>query len=136
MHNGDSVDIIADGGAVIDNSKYSTSKNSLTGLYYRLHILNVGVSDVKKYRCEGNVNGRIKFFYLQLYLLGRRNYALVIFKVGTSFLLVVSSENSVLKFDFQSCVKCLWFLATPHYQTHRSSVPEAELNMISLKLTS
>jgi hypothetical protein len=45
VHNSDSVDIIADGGAVIDNSKYSTSKNSLTGLYYRLHILNVGVSD-------------------------------------------------------------------------------------------
>ena len=85
MHNSDSVDIIADGGAVIDNSKYSTSKNSLTGLYYRLHILNVGVSDVKKYRCEGNVNGRIKFFYLQLYLLGRRNYALIILKVGDIF---------------------------------------------------
>ena len=107
MHNGDSVDIIADGGTVIDNSKYSTSKNPLTGLYYRLHILNVGVSDVKKHRCEGNVNGRIKVFYLQLYLSGRRNYALVIFKVGTSFLLVVSSKNSVLKLDFQSCVKCL-----------------------------
>ena len=85
MHNSDSVDIIADGGAVIDNSKYSTSKNSLTGLYYRLHILNVGVSDVKKYRCEGNVNGKIKFFYLQLYLLGRRNYALVIFNIFNIF---------------------------------------------------
>ena len=98
MHNGDSVDIIADGGNVINSSKYSTSKNSSTGLYYRLHILNVEVSNVKKYRCEGNVNGRIKVFYLQLYLLGRRNYALVVLKGGEIFFPVGSSENSVLKF--------------------------------------
>ena len=85
MHNGDRVDIIADGGNVINGSKYSTSKNSPTGLYYRLHILNVEVYNVKKYRCEGNVNESIKVFYLQLHLLGRRNYALVIINGGDIF---------------------------------------------------
>ena len=70
MYNGGSVDIIASGVDTIDNSKYSTSKNP-TGLYYRLHILNVGESDVKKHKCEGVVNGMILSFYLQLTLLGR-----------------------------------------------------------------
>ena len=62
---------IAFDGDVIDRSKYSVSKNPLTGLYYRLHIQNVGVSDVKKYRCEGIVNAVIQQFYLELDLLGR-----------------------------------------------------------------
>jgi hypothetical protein len=43
VHNGGSWDIIASAADVIDNSKYLTSKNPSTGLYYRLHILNVGV---------------------------------------------------------------------------------------------
>ena len=74
VYNAGSVDIIAAGGDVIDNSKYSTSKNPSTGLYYRIHILNVGVSDVKKYRCRGSNNGMIINFYLQLILLGRCNH--------------------------------------------------------------
>ena len=62
----------ADGGDIY-GSKYSTSKIPSTKLYYRLHILNVGVSDVKKYRCEGviAINGWIKSFYLKLDLIGR-----------------------------------------------------------------
>ena len=48
MYNGGNVDIIASGGAVTDSSKYSVSTNP-SGQYYILHILNVGVSDVKKY---------------------------------------------------------------------------------------
>ena len=63
--------IIASNGDVIDASKYSTSKNPSSGLYYRLHILNVGVSDVKKYRCSGIANGENKTFFLQLILIGR-----------------------------------------------------------------
>ena len=85
---------VAIGGEVLDNSKYSTSSNPLTGLYYRLHILNVVMSDLKKYRCEGNVNGVIQSFYLLLDLLGRCNYRFVIFMVG-DFLLFV------LKFNFE-----------------------------------
>ena len=75
------MDIIASGGDVTDGSEYSTYENPSTGLYYRLHILNVGVSDVKKYRCSGPVNGEIKTFFLQLILIGRCHYILVIFKV-------------------------------------------------------
>jgi hypothetical protein len=41
VHNGGSWNVIADGGDVIGDSKYSTSKNPSTGLYYRLHIRNV-----------------------------------------------------------------------------------------------
>jgi hypothetical protein len=48
VYNGGNVDIIASGGAVTDSSKYSVSTNP-SGQYYILHILNVGVSDVKKY---------------------------------------------------------------------------------------
>jgi hypothetical protein len=70
--------IIADGGDSLDESKYSTYKNPSTGLYYRLHILNVGVSDIKKYRCEGNVNNMIQTFVLQLILIGRCYCILVI----------------------------------------------------------
>jgi hypothetical protein len=62
---------LADGGNVIDGSKYSTSTNPLTGLYYRLHILNVGESDVKKYYCDALVNKRTQTFFLQLILIGR-----------------------------------------------------------------
>ena len=62
---------IASGGDVIDGSKNSVSKNPWTGLYYRLHILNVGESDIKKYRYEGFVNAVIQQFYLELDLLGR-----------------------------------------------------------------
>ena len=62
---------IASDGDVADSNKYSVSTNPSTGLYYILHILNVGVSDVKKYRCEGIVNGAIQQFYINLDLLGR-----------------------------------------------------------------
>ena len=51
------MDIIAAEGDTIDDYKYTVSKNPpLTGLYYRLHILNVWVSDIKKYKCEAVVN--------------------------------------------------------------------------------
>ena len=81
MHSGGSADTVAVGGDVLDVSKYSVSKNPLTGLYYRLHILNVGVSDLKTYRCQTNVNGMNQNFYLKLDFLGRCNYTLVIFKM-------------------------------------------------------
>ena len=85
VYNGGSTVPLASDDDVIDNSKYSVSKNPSTGLYYRLHMRNVGVSDLKKYRCEGNVNGVIKNFFLQLILVGMYNYALFIFKVGDNF---------------------------------------------------
>ena len=79
------MDIIASADVTIDDDKYSTSKNPSTGLYYRLHILNAGVSDVKKDRCQGLVNGVSRAFYLKLDLLGRCNYILIIFKVRNIF---------------------------------------------------
>ena len=66
----------------IDDSNYSVSKNTLTGLYYRLHILNVGVSDLTKYKCQGLVNGVNQYFYTLLDILGRCSYTLIIRKVG------------------------------------------------------
>jgi len=44
----------------------NVSTKPSTELYYRLHILNAGVSDVKKYRCQALVNGMIQYIYLQL----------------------------------------------------------------------
>ena len=79
MYNGGSVITVASGADTLDGSKYSVSKNPSTGLYYRLHILNVGVSDIKKYRCNGGV---LQHFYLNLDVLSRYNYTLVIAKVG------------------------------------------------------
>ena len=76
VHNGRSAYIVASKGDVIDSSKYSTSKNPPTGLYYRLHIKNVAVSDVNKYRCSSVVNGVIQSFYLQLIHIGMCNYTL------------------------------------------------------------
>ena len=70
---------VASGADTLDGSKYSVSKNPSTGLYYRLHILNVGVSDIKKYRCNGRT---LQHFYLKLDVLGRYNHTLVIAKVG------------------------------------------------------
>ena len=90
VHNGDTWNVIADRGDTVNESKYSTSRNPPTGLYYRLHILNVGVSDLKKYKCQGPVNERIQSFYLQLILIGRCKYILVIFKLWTSFIPVSS----------------------------------------------
>ena len=71
MYNGVLWKSVALGGDVLDDSKYSVSKNPSTGLYYRLHILKVGVSDIKLYRCSGNVHGVIQQFYIELGLLGR-----------------------------------------------------------------
>jgi hypothetical protein len=65
------VNIIASGNDINEKSKYSVSKNPSTGLYYRLHILNVRVSDLKKYRCRALVNAMNQQFYLELDLLGR-----------------------------------------------------------------
>ena len=74
--------LIANGGDVVDEPKHSVSKNPTTNLYYRLLIKNVGLSDLKKYRCQGiNVNGVSQAFYLKLDFLGRCNYILVIYKV-------------------------------------------------------
>ena len=83
MYNVGSVHRVAASGAVTIGSKYSTYKNPSTRLYYRLHIPNVGVSDLKKYRCIGVVDGSIQYFYLQLILRGRCNYILGIFKWKT-----------------------------------------------------
>jgi hypothetical protein len=65
-------DIIAYNSVTIDNSKYSTSKNPSTGLYYILHILNVEVSDLKKHKCNGIMATRFAsspLYTLQLSLL-------------------------------------------------------------------
>ena len=40
-------------------------------MYYKLHILNVGVSDVKMHRCKAVVNTVIQDFYIEMDLLGR-----------------------------------------------------------------
>jgi hypothetical protein len=71
VYNGDRWNIIADRGDTIDGSQYSVSRNPSTELYYRLHILKVGGSDVKKHKCEAGVNGAIQQFYIELNLLGR-----------------------------------------------------------------
>ena len=81
MYNGGIWNTIAVVTDIIDKSKYNVSTNS-EGLYYRLHILNVGVSDVKKYSCEAVVNGVIQNFYLQLILICMCNYILVVSNVG------------------------------------------------------
>ena len=73
MYKGGKWDIIASGGAVTDSSKYSVSTNP-SGQYYILHILHVGVSDVKKYTCEAYINGDVQSFYVQLKFIGRCNY--------------------------------------------------------------
>jgi hypothetical protein len=96
VYNGGRWDIIASGVDTMDNSKYSTSKNPSTGLYYRLHILNVGMSDLKKHRCEALVNGGIQTFYLQLILLGRCNYTSVFFKVWKIEGFIVVGESTIL----------------------------------------
>ena len=80
MYYGGIWSIIANEGDVTDSSKYSTSKNSSTGLYYRLHILDVKVSDIKKHRCEAVISGEIQTFFLQLILIGRCYCILVICK--------------------------------------------------------
>ena len=81
MYNGGSWNSIAVAFDITDiyKSKYNVSTNS-AGLYYRLHILNVGMSDVKEYKCEAVVDGKIQSFFLKLDLLGRCN-PMVIFNV-------------------------------------------------------
>ena len=76
MYNDGNYNPVAAGGTTINDTKYSTSRNSSTRLYYRLHILNVGMSDVKKYRCQAAQN---QVFYLKLDFLGMCSYKLVIF---------------------------------------------------------
>jgi hypothetical protein len=63
VYNGGSLDIVANEAITIDDSKYSVSKNSSSGKYYRLNIKNVEASDAKKYKCSG-IN---KAFYLQIH---------------------------------------------------------------------
>jgi len=96
VYTGGNEDSVANGADTIDNFKYSTSKNPSSGLYYRLHILNVGASDVKKYRCDGVVNEMIQSFYLQLILFGRCNYTSVIFKVWKIEGCIVVDESTIL----------------------------------------
>ena len=62
--------IVSIGGDVVNDSKYSVSKNPSTGLYYRLHIKNVGVSDLMKYSCQELDNCVNKHFYIKLDFLG------------------------------------------------------------------
>jgi hypothetical protein len=81
VYDGGSVTTVAIDGDVIDDSKYSVSKNPSTGLYYRLRILNVEVSDIQKYKCQGLVNGVNQYFYIQLDLLGGCSYILIICQV-------------------------------------------------------
>jgi hypothetical protein len=59
--------LIANGGDIVDEPKHSVSKNPTTNLYYRLLIKNVGLSDLKKYRCQRkNGIGVFQAFYLKL----------------------------------------------------------------------
>jgi hypothetical protein len=67
VYDGGSVTTVAIDGYAIDDSKCSVSKNPSTGLYYRLRILNVVVSDIQKNKCQGLVNGVNQYFYIQLY---------------------------------------------------------------------
>ena len=85
VFSGDDTNVVANAGLTIDDSKYSVYKDPLTGLYYRLHIKNVGVSDVKRYMCSGLDNGVSRAFYLKLDILGRCTDMLVIFKVEHTF---------------------------------------------------
>jgi hypothetical protein len=64
IYNGVEWDIVAAGGDTVNGSKYAVSKNPSTGLYYRLHILNVGVSDVRKHRCQGLIRRKNYFIYI------------------------------------------------------------------------
>ena len=79
MYTGGSVITVACGADTVDGCKYSVSMNPSTGLYYRLHILNIGVSDIKKHICTAS---NFQDFYIKLDVLGRYNYSLVILKVG------------------------------------------------------
>jgi hypothetical protein len=81
MYDGGSVRTVAIDGDAIDDSKYSVSKNPSTGLFYRLRIVNVRVSDIQKYKCQGRVNGVNQYFYIQLYFLGGCSYILIICQV-------------------------------------------------------
>ena len=81
VYSGGDTNIVANDGLTIDDPEYSTFKNPSTGRYYRLHMLNVEVSNLKKNRCSGLVNGVNRIFFLKLDLLGMCNYILVIFKV-------------------------------------------------------
>ena len=112
MYDVGSVNIIANDDVTINDDKHSISKNPSTGLHYRLHILNVGVSDLKQYRCEGLVNGVSRIFNLKLDLLGRRNYMLVIFKVENKVLFQLAMELP------GRCVTFSLFLECPYYQRH------------------
>jgi hypothetical protein len=85
VYNGGSWYTVAIGGDVQDGSKYSVSTNPSTGLLYKLHILNVGASDLRKHRYQAAVNRVFQIFYLQLILLGRCYYKLVIVKVRNIF---------------------------------------------------
>jgi hypothetical protein len=96
VYNGGSVDIIAIGADTIDDSNYSVSKNPSTGLHCRLHILTVGTSDVKKHRCSELDNGGIRTFYLQLILIGRCNYTLVIYMMWKIEGFIVVGESTFL----------------------------------------
>ena len=71
LFTGDEWVTVALAGDIKEGYKYSIDVNPATGLYYQLHIPDVGVSDVKKYKCQGPVNGIISSFYLTLDLLGR-----------------------------------------------------------------
>ena len=112
VYNVGSMHIIANDDVTINDDKYSTSNNPSTGLYYRLHILTVGVSDLKQYRCEGLANGVSGIFYLTLDLLGRCNYMLVIFKVENKVLFQLAMELP------GRCVTFSLFLESPYYQRH------------------
>ena len=87
---------VAAGGTVLDKSKHSVSKNPLTNRYYRLHILNVEVSDLKKYRCQALVNGKNYFFYIKLDFLGRCNYILVILMWRNRCFLLMGNKKIIL----------------------------------------
>jgi hypothetical protein len=84
VYNGGSVITVASGADTIDCSKYSVSRTPSTGQYYRLHILNVGVSDIEKHRCQASI---FQNFYIQLDILGRYTYSFFILKVGKTTIL-------------------------------------------------
>jgi hypothetical protein len=73
----------------------------------QIDILNVEVSDVKKYRCDGIINGVRQIFYLQLDLIGRCNYILVIFnvvkqRVSAALAIILLKLSSLSMFQLRS----------------------------------
>ncbi|CAC5359024.1 unnamed protein product [Mytilus coruscus] len=61
--------IIANQDVTINDTKYKTSINPNTGLYYKLHVLNTQSADEGIYRCRGGITDE---YFLQLTFYGKK----------------------------------------------------------------